>query len=299
LFVAVGGPAPPPAAWVARAAAEQVDAASADERFLVVGEELTVPKELLGRLDGLWNEEFKRIARAVILGRNADGEPSFEWSVRKLIDCRLLGFARGDQAVNYLCSHDVGGWGNERLHDYLGHNGVALKETRIVLAFACLLTAVGIPMILAGEEFADQQDYVQQTDDNKQIDPVNFDRMGDPWRQRIFDRVARLVRLRTGNQALAGDDIEVIHVDFSAGKRVLVWRRGRPDGADAVVVVANFSAWGTPDADDPAARYDIPGWPATPAHRHWREVTADRVVAPGMAGHEPLFPWEAKVYVLV
>ena len=31
-------------------------------------------------------------------------------------------------------------------------------EKRIKLAFACLLTAVGIPMILAGEEFADQHD---------------------------------------------------------------------------------------------------------------------------------------------
>jgi pullulanase len=74
----------------------------AEERFLVVGEELSEPLALLqqNRLDGLWNEHFKRILRNVILGKNDDQEPSFEWSVRKLIDCRLLGFTDGAQAIN-------------------------------------------------------------------------------------------------------------------------------------------------------------------------------------------------------
>jgi hypothetical protein len=48
--------------------------------------------------------------------------------------------------------------GNERLYNYLDFNGVAFKEKQIKLAFACLLTAVGIPMILAGDEFADEHD---------------------------------------------------------------------------------------------------------------------------------------------
>ena len=73
------------------------ESGSAPDRFLVVGEELSVPKELVtqGRLDGLWNEDFKRMVRNVVLGRNDDKEPSFEWSVRKLIDCRLMGFSDG------------------------------------------------------------------------------------------------------------------------------------------------------------------------------------------------------------
>ncbi|MGH2351773.1 MAG: alpha-amylase family glycosyl hydrolase, partial [Chloroflexota bacterium] len=145
----------------------------ADDRFLVVGEELSVPSALLaqGRLDGLWNERFKQLARQVLLGRNADDEPSFEWSVRRLIDCRLLRdhegrpiFTDGAQAVNYLTSHDVGGYENERLYTFLVSNGLPAEpahdqevfatEKRVKLAFVCLLTAVGIPMILAGDEFA-------------------------------------------------------------------------------------------------------------------------------------------------
>ncbi|MES1255025.1 MAG: alpha-amylase family glycosyl hydrolase, partial [Acidobacteriota bacterium] len=183
------------AAWNARWRAEGNHAGSADERFLVVGEELSVPKGLLGRLDGLWNEDWKRIVRKVIRGQSADGDESFEASVRKLIDCRNLGFADGTQAVNYVGSHDVGGAGNERLYNHLDFAGVVFKDKPIKLAFACLLTSVGVPMILAGDEFADQHDVDifsgdrngRTPDTNKQLDPVNFDRLDDdPWRQDLF-----------------------------------------------------------------------------------------------------------------
>ena len=84
------------------------------------------------------------------------------------------------------------------------------KEKRIKLAFVCLLTAVGIPMILAGEEFADQHDLFDQPgwvsqSGGKQIDPVKFSRLPDrsdpdqPMRCRIFNYVARLVKLRTSH----------------------------------------------------------------------------------------------------
>jgi pullulanase len=295
------------AAWTERWAAEGNPAQGADDRFLVVGEELAVPKGLLARIDGLWNEDWKKILRKVILGRNASGEPSFEWSVRKLIDCRNLGFSDGSQAVNYVGSHDVGGAENERLYNYLHFNGVAEKEKPIKLAFACLLTAVGIPMILAGDEFADEHDIDifdprragHLRDDDKQIDPVNYDRLDkDPWRQRVFQYVARLVKLRTHSPALAVNETAFIHADFNDGKRVLVWKRGR-DGVDLpVVVVANFSDWGTDDPGNPSAEYVVPNWPGTPAGQRWREITGDRIVAATRVGREALFPWEAKVYAL-
>ncbi|HET8760214.1 MAG TPA: hypothetical protein VFN94_04050 [Nitrospiria bacterium] len=77
-----------------------------DERFLVVGEELHEPLELRRqrRLDGLWHESFKKYIRAVLLGQNADDEPSFEWTVREAIDCRTFGYSDGAQAVMYLCT---------------------------------------------------------------------------------------------------------------------------------------------------------------------------------------------------
>ncbi|MFN6463756.1 MAG: alpha-amylase family glycosyl hydrolase [Nostoc sp. DedVER02] len=265
------------------------------DRFLVVGEELSVPLSLIqqNRLDGLWNEKFKQIIRQVILGKNAWDEPSFEWSIRKLIDCRNLGFTDGSQAVNYITSHDVGGYGNERFFSYLVSNGIADTEPRIKLAFVSLLTSVGIPMILAGDEFADRQD-LPTTDDHKQIDPVNYSRVKDDWRQRIFQYVARLVRLRKTYEALAVNDTKFIHVDFNDGKRVLVWQRGNK--ADRlVVVVANFSDYGTP----PGSEYRVPNWPATPIGKQWKEITQERIVPSEWVGREGIFPWEAKVYALV
>ena len=273
------------------------------DRFLVVGEELSMPFALLEQncLDGLWNERFKQIIRQVILGHSSADEPSFETSVRQLIDCRNLGFTDGSQAINYLTSHDLGGLGNERLYDWLVHNGVVDTEPRIKLAFVCLLTAVGIPLILAGEEFADQQDLdISSPPDknrNKQIDPVNYNRLQDDWRRRIFDYVAKLVRYRQTADALAVNDTEFIHVDFNEGKRVIVWQRGIEE--NIVVVVANFSDYGTPNSNNPDAKYVIPNWPTKPANKYWLEVTQERMVPAEWAGKEPIFPWEAKVYALI
>ncbi len=230
------------------------------------------------RLDGLWHEHFKRYIRAALLGQIADGEPSVEWTVRKAIDCRNFGFSDGSQTVIYLTSHDVEGFRNERLLNFFLNNGVVDAEKRIKLGFACLLTAVGVPMILSGDELADQHDLFDQKGNvsqqsGKQIDPVNFSRLGDEWRCRIKGYVARLIKLRTGSEALAVNDTDFIHVDFNDGKRVMVWRRGRPDPDAIVVVVANFSDIGTVEPFSAGAEYRVHNWPGTPPGKRWREIT--------------------------
>ena len=281
-------------------------AGGADARYIVVGEELSEPHALLtqGRLDGLWHESFKHYIRMALLGRNHENEGTFESTVRKAIDCRQFGFSDLAQAVIYLTSHDVEGFRNERLFNFFAINGVTDIERRAKLAFACLLTAVGIPMILAGDEFADQHDLFGANgnvtqDGGKQVDPVNFTRLAEPWRARVKDYVSRLIHLRTSNPALAVNETEFIQVDFSDNKRVLVWQRGQIGSDNVVVVVANFSDYGTPDPFNPGAEYVVRSWPATPPGKSWREVPQDRPVPASKAGREPIFPWEAKVYALV
>lgn len=154
-----------------------------------------------------------------------------------MIDCQNLnlGFTNGSQVINYVTSHDGEGEGAERLYTYLDFNGIYEKEQRIELAFVCLLTAVGIPMILAGDEFADQMDddiFNVSGDERsfrKQIDPVNFSRLDDEWRKRVFYYVARLVKFRIQSEALAVNNTDFIYIDFNEGKRVLVWKRGIGD----------------------------------------------------------------------
>lgn len=278
-----------------------------DDNFLVIGESIGFEREMLKqkRLDSFWNEDFKDRVKPAVVGKNYKNDRDFEATVRKMIDCRTLGlgFSDGSQVINYITSHDVEGEAAERLYTYLEFNKVYKKEERVKLAFTCLLTAVGIPMILAGEEFADRMDNdifsksktEGEVDELKQIDPVNFSRLDDEWRNRVFQYVARLVKFRIQSDALAVNDTKFLHTDFSDGKRVMVWQRGT--GSNLVVVVANFSDWGT-DARVSDPRYVVPNWPELPPGREWIEITQERKVPREWAGMEPLYPWEGKVYAM-
>jgi pullulanase len=290
--------------------------AGADSRFLVVGEELSVPLSLLtqNRLDGLWNDHFRVLVRSAVFGVNAaaEGEPTFEWTVRKAIDCRILGFTDGTQAVNYITSHDVEGTARERLYtSFTKFAGFAPADAirHIKLAFVCLLTAVGVPMILAGEEFADLHTRFDvngnvSQDGGKQVAPVHFellDNVSDATqqavvllRQDLLAYVSRLVHLRTSCLALSVNDTSFIHVDFNDGKRVLAWQRGPGSDGSLVIVVANFSDFSTDTSSGSAAEYVVPNWPVG---RTWREITQQRSVPADFVGREPIFAWEAKVYI--
>lgn len=263
-------------------------------RFITIDEELAVPRDLVtsGTTDALWDEDFRRLVRAAIVGRSF-GSDSFEATVKKMVDCRLRGFGDLAQAVIYLGTHDTAGFQQERLYDYLDNVKVHDKERRAKLAFACLLTSVGIPMIFAGDEFVDQQDRPTGDSTQKQIDPVDFSRLRDPWRRSVFEHVSRLVALRARSPALGCNDTAFIHGDFESGRRIVAWVRGDPARQDPVVVVANFS-----DECTLGPEYLVHGWPATPAGKQWREVTQERPVPREWAGREPLFAWEAKVYEL-
>ena len=290
--------------------------------FLVVGEELSEPLALLtqGRLNALWHEQWKVYVRYVIMGQAAPGEASFESTVRRLIDCRSFGYTDLAQAVIYVTSHDVEGFRNERLYNLLVSNGIVQTQQRIQLAFVCLLTSVGIPMILAGEEFAAQHDFFDangNVDQNggKQVDPVNFSLLDNAWQTQLKNYVANLTQLRTSSAALSVNDNNVFFTDFN-GKQVMAWTRGTGaktgaiNGAagaggsagvipsDLIVVLANFSDYGTPNPTDPASQYVVSNWPATPPGGSWREISQGYSVPPDWIGKEPIYPWEAKVYKL-
>jgi pullulanase len=267
-----------------------------DDRFWVVGEELGQSAQFAssGTADASWDETFKRYVRQLCIGTVPDGR-DLGSAVSFMIDCRQRGFADGAMAVNYIGSHDLTNDAfSDRFYSWLDGRGVIFKERNIKLAFTCLLTAVGVPMILAGDEFADERDIAiaEPTGRNKQIDPVNYDRFSDPWRQEMFAFVSRLVKLRARSVALGRNDCSIIHIDTTDGRRIAVWQRGAGD--DLVVVVANFSDFIS--AGGLTGEYVIPAWPNLGA-RPWFEVsqTASPRIAPN-AGREPLFPWEAKVY---
>ena len=261
----------------------------------------------------MWHDQFRVYVRAAVLGQSADD--SFETTVRKAIDCRAFGYSDLSEAVIYFGSHDVEGFHHERLatmfrymfplddsmtDDRKNQQNAAIGR-RVKLALVCLLTAVGIPMILAGDEFADEHDLFNihgnvSNDGGKQIDPVNFSRLeGDDneWRRNVLTHAQRLIALRVSHPALCVNDVSFLHVDIAADRRILVWQRGGDD--NPVIVIANFSDFQTEDPLNPSSEYFVPNWP----HRQdfaWREVSQARNVPADFVGREPLFAWEAKVY---
>ncbi len=281
-------------------------AAADPSRFLVIGEELSLPIAMLqqGCLDALWNENWLQRLRAVLLGEPWGGtggiSDNFEWTVRKLVDCRqdeLDGgrFTDGAQAIIYITSHDIEGYHKNRLYNFCQDYRIWNVAQRARLAFALLLTSVGVPMIFAGEEFADQEDQSRDMLTGKQNDPVNYARRDDPsdgaWRPTLFAYVARLVRFRTSCPALGVDDTDVFHVDDSRGGKIMAWQRGGgSSGTPSVVVVANFT-----DDDTPGTEYNVPNWPDRDV-AGWREISQDRDVPAEWVGKEPLYAWEAKIY---
>jgi 1,4-alpha-glucan branching enzyme len=192
------------------------------------------------------------------------------------------------QAINYFTSHDVKdgrrlmnyifaallqlrGLGNGSVDDIrdildnLASQSQAIKDAhaetldRIRSAHALLLTSVGIPMFLAGEEFADAHDLPFDSDE-KMSDPVNWYRRNLPGHRQLWDQVAELVKLRTSHSALQRNEVEFFYfhpdTDQNNGARAVAYARtgGQPVGAaNEVAVIGNCGA-------ESYAAFDIP-WP--------------------------------------
>jgi 1,4-alpha-glucan branching enzyme len=216
------------------------------------------------------------------------------------------------QAVNYITSHVVEKEGEQRFMNFifgdllrlrwLGDGSVdnvrylvnnlatvdqgvraAHEEAldRVGSAFALLMTAVGIPMFLAGEEFGDVHDLDHSDWRLKMSDPVDWGRRQQTLHSALWERVRELIRLRTSCAALQRNEVNFFYfhptIDENDGVRVFAYCRtgGRPLGSpDQVVVVANCGA-----QDFPA--FDFP-WP-------WADSGRIRECGIPLRGNRPQF----------
>lgn len=242
------------------------------------------------------------------------------------------GFTDLAQAVNYVTSHDVGNEGEQRYLndafaqilryldlgdgsvanvrdcvDYLESKSDDVKKAhaaaldRVRSAFALVTTSVGIPMLLAGEEFGDVHDLDFNNYRLKMSDPVDWRRKDRPGHRVLWEAVRDLIRLRTSTPALQRDEVEFFHIhpsmDQDGGPWVFAYARtdGRPiGGRDQVVVVANAGSQRFPE-------YWL-GWPWAETDRI-REIAAppqaDRTQFPSNAHRAAisLAPLQARVFL--
>jgi glycosidase len=212
------------------------------------------------------------------------------------------GYADMANSVDYATSHDVAD--GERMMNYLlgsilrsqglGPGGVADVRAaldtaeqhpsqqstqrngavdfalyRVFGVFAVLLTSVGMPMFLAGEEFGDVHDLdfrndqltPHDKDELKQQDPVQFRRIAYPGNGRLQDQVGRLVSLRTSHPSLQRNELQAFYFhpqfDDDGTPRVFGYARtaGKTLGTiGQVVVLANMGTQRFPS-------YQVPDWP--------------------------------------
>jgi 1,4-alpha-glucan branching enzyme len=127
--------------------------------------------------------------------------------------------------------------------------------------FAILMTSVGMPMMLAGEEFGDVHDQSAFDPNQKQQDPVQWLRAQLPANKALRENVADLIHLRVEHPALARNEASFFYFhpqfDDNDAPRVFAYFRTAglaPGNAGQVIVVANMGAAAYPS-------YDIPGWP--------------------------------------
>ena len=191
-------------------------------------------------------------------------------------------------AVNYATSHDV--QGAPRMMnvilgpmlqamglgtgDYLSvkavvdnppstaaSTAVATALDRVFGVFALIMTSVGIPMFLAGEEFGDVHDTDYNAVDPKQQDPVQWRRATYTANAALQARVSALIGLRTANPALQRNEIAFFYFhptfDDNDGNWVFAYARtnGAPIGnTGQVIVLANMGA-------QSFSSFTFPAWP--------------------------------------
>jgi 1,4-alpha-glucan branching enzyme len=163
----------------------------------------------------------------------------------------LGGRYNGDpfQRLIYSESHDTVGNSGTRLPSQIDGNdpGSWAARKRSILAAGVLLTAPGVPMLFAGQEFLSVGRFADP--------PAPLDWSRTMGHARIVDFYRDLIALRRNREGttagLTGSDITVTHQNDAA--KVLVYRRSA--GADTdVMVICNFGSQNY-------TRYDI-GLPA-------------------------------------
>jgi 1,4-alpha-glucan branching enzyme len=206
------------AGWFAYAAKQ------ADSNSYQIAEHLPSDPDLQNKteMDSGWHDQFRWQLRDMI--RNAKLNRD---EFKRIMDARQLGFSNGFQRVVYIESHD-----EERYLRDLDQSGYSTSDAvrRDVTALAITLTAPGVAMVYAGEEFGEATPKVVGPN------PLHWSNLDKPVYHGLYENFRALASLRTTHPALRTESLS-----FPANAmpdNVVVYERATPDAA--VVVAANF-----------------------------------------------------------
>ena len=162
------------------------------------------------------------------------------------------------------------------------NGAVSFALYRVFGVFALMLTSVGMPMFLAGEEFGDVHDLDFRDVQSKQQDPVQFRRLAFPDNRKLQEQVGSLLRSRATRPELQRNEVEFFHFhpqfDDNDSPRVFGYARTAGNAAgnhDQVLVLANMGP-------QKFSSYEVPGWP-------WRALSITEVGAMGPFTDRPVY----------
>jgi 1,4-alpha-glucan branching enzyme len=240
--------------------------------------------------DGVWNDDFGHghfdlgyadLANSVDYATShdvADAERMMNYLLSSIL--RAQGLGPGDigdvrSAVDTAGQHPS--------QQSLQRNGaVAFALYRVFGVLALMLTSVGIPMFLAGEEFGDVHDLAFSDSESKQQDPVQFCRLAFPGNYTLQNQVGRLIALRASHPLLQRNEVQFFYFhpqfDDNDAPRVFGYARtaGSPVGnIRQVIVMANMGPQKFPS-------YDVPDWP-------WRALPVTEIGEMGPLTDRPIY----------
>lgn len=194
-------------------------------------------------LDAYWNGEFHHTLDDVLNQRWAWEKQDI---FRALGGFRDMGLTKATQIVNYSCSHDEVRPEHEIIFYSQRHiprpEGVTIQQlaqAKGLLGLAAVLTAPGIPMLYAGQEFGE--------DAPRTIDfqPLHWDKLQQNSYHHYFRLIQRLLAARRNHVALRSDHIRFYPNDFPHEQVVRFDRFACDEQTqsplDFVAVALNFS----------------------------------------------------------
>jgi 1,4-alpha-glucan branching enzyme len=236
-------------------------------------------------LDAYWNGDFHHILDDMLNQR-------WEWEKRDIFRAiggfRSQGLTTATGIVNYSCSHDEVRPEHEIIFYSQGHitrpaqmTVQQMAQTKAFLGLVTLLTAPGIPMLYAGQEFAE--------DAPRTIDfqPLHWDKLQQVEHQQHLRLVKQLIATRRAHPALAGDHIRFYPNDFPR-EQVVRFDRFLTDETngtmtDFVAVALNFSG----------VRREVEL--TVPWSGRWHDVISEKFHTINQTIELTLPPWQAAV----
>ena len=269
-------------------------------------------------VDAMWDFDFRDEVRRLVTNRieSTQSHPRSE-RVSALISgnrvwndwdktWRQASFSDLARRITYNTSHDVERQTEQRLVPYF-RTDTFLAPFAWDLAhatFALMLTTVGIPMFLAGEEFGDLHDLPHEDWRQKMSDPVDWQRASLPGHRELYQRVQQLVQLRRNHPALQRNEVGFFgfgpfggfHPQFNDndGPRVFAYCRTanqRLGSNGQVIVVANCG-----QNDFPSFWLDWP-WGNLPLQEAGSTGGQPLPVIRGLRAELVLRPFQVRVFV--